>query len=486
MSLRTGVLLLLLISGAAYGQTGYKLDFKVNGLKDTTAYLAYYNSDQTFLKDTAKVNSDGTFTFENTKPLQQGVFMVVLDKTPVFQFVVGLDQRFLMETDTEDYTRHMTVTGDEDNKLFFENANFLSGKYKETEPVVKLIRDSTVNEDAKKEAREKFRKASSEVLSFQNDIITRYPSTFTARFLKSLKEIEVPEAPKRADGTIDSTWQFRYYRDHYWDNYDLTDDALLRVPKVLYKEKVQDYLDRLFIQDPDTLTKEIARLAAKTKKNQEAYKYFLWTCMTHYQQHKIMGLDEVYVNIYDKFIEPGELDFWLDKKTKQNIKEYVDKIRLSLVGNTAPNLIMQDKDLKARSMYDIKNKYTILFFFSPTCGHCKEETPKLVDFYNKNRTKFDLEVYAVSTDTSMALMRSFIKDFKMPWTTVNGPRSYVGHWSKLYYAETTPTLYVIDAKRKIIAKKLPIEQLPEFFEKHTQLQAIKPNGKTKPNGNKGT
>jgi len=86
----------------------------------------------------------------------------------------------------------------------------------------------------------------------------------------------------------------------------------------------------------------------------------------------------------------------------------------------------------------------------------------------------------VSTDTSMAKMRQFIKDFKMPWITVNGPRTYVGHWSKLYYAETTPTMYVIDAKRKIIAKKLPIEQLPEFFEKYDQIQ------RAKPNGNKGT
>lgn len=480
MSLRTGVLLLVLVSGAAYGQAGYKLDFKVKGLKDTTAYLAYYDNDQTFLKDTAKVNGQGAFTFENTKPLRQGMFMVVLDKTPIFQFVIGLDQRFAMETSSEDYAKNMVVTGDEDNKLFFENANFLAAKYKESDPFVNILRDSTLKEDSKKAAREQFKKLSQEVNNFQNDLVTKHPSTFTARFLKSIKDIEVPEAPKRTDGTIDSTWQFKYYREHYWDNYDLTDDGLLRVPKPVYQAKVKDYLDRLFIQDPDTLTKEIFRLAAKVKKNPETYKYFVWTCMTYYQTHKIMGLDEVYVNIIDKFVTTGEMDYWLDPTSKKSIKEYADKVRLSLVGNTAPNLIMQDKDLKPKSMYDIKNKYTILFFFSPTCGHCKEETPKLVELYNKSRTKHDFEVYAVSTDTSMALMRTFIKDFKMPWITVNGPRTYVGHWSKLYYAETTPTMYVIDAKRKIIAKKLPIEQLTEFFEKHDQML------RAKPNGNKGT
>jgi peroxiredoxin len=480
MSLRPYFLLLLLISAAAYAQPGYKLDFKVKGLKDTTALLAYYQGEQTYLRDTAKVDSKGAFTFEGNKPLNQGVFMVVLDKSQLFQFVIGLDQRFLIETDTEDYTGHAVVTGDEDNKLFFENAKFLSAKFKDAEPYLKIIKDSTLKEDSKKQAREDFKKISTEVTSFQEDLVAKYPTTFTARLLKTTKEIVVPDPPKRADGTIDSTWQFKYYREHYWDNFDLADDALIHLPQPVYRDKVKDYLDRLFIQSPDTLTKEINRIAAKVKGNKDAYRYFITTVLFHYQTHPIMGLDEVYVNVYDKYFASGEMDYWLDKKVKQNIKEHVDKIRISLVGNNAPNLIMQDKDLKPKSMYDFKNKYTILFFFSPDCGHCRAETPKLVEFYNKSKTKFDFEIYAVSIDTSMQKMRSFIKDFKMPWTTVNGPRTYVGHWSKLYYAEQTPTMYVIDAKHKIIAKKLTIEQLDDFFMKYDQAN------KPKVNGNKGT
>ncbi|HZY80040.1 MAG TPA: redoxin domain-containing protein [Cyclobacteriaceae bacterium] len=489
MSVRPGVLLLLLIallSTASFAQSGYKLDFKVKGLKDTTVYLAYYLMDQTYLRDTAKVNSQGVFSFENTKPLAQGVFMVAANNTTLFQFLIGNNQRFSMETDVSDFTGKMVVTGDEDNKLFFENANFLAKKFKDADPYVKIIRDSTLKEDAKKEAREEFKKHSTEVIAYQDNLIAKHPTTLTARLIKTTREIEVPEAPKRADGTIDSTWQFKYYKAHYFDNFDISDDALLRIGKPMFKKKLTDYLDRLFLQQPDTLTKEIMRLATKVKKNQETYKYFMWTLMSHYQSHQIMGLDEVYVNLYDKFVATGEADYWLDPASKKGIKEYVEKIRVSLVGKNAGNLIMQDKDLKAKSMYDIKNKYTILFFFSPDCGHCKEETPKLVDFYNKNKAKFDIEVYAVSIDTSMLKMRNFIKDYKMPWITVNGPRTYVGHHSKMYYAETTPTMYVIDAKHKIIAKKLPIEQLPEFFQKYESLHpAPKPNA-AKPNGNKGT
>jgi peroxiredoxin len=480
MSIRPLFLLLLLISASAYAQPGYKLDFKVKGFKDTTAYIAYYQGEQTYIRDTAAVDSKGAFTFEGSKPLVQGAYMVVLNTTMVFQFVVGLDQRFEIDTDTEDYTGHAVVTGDEDNKLFFDNARFLATKFKDAEPYLKILRDSSIKEDGKKQAREEFKKVSSEVTQYQDDLIAKHPTTFTARLVKTNKEIVVPDPPKRADGTIDSTWQFRYYKEHYWDNFDLGDDAMIHLPRPLYQEKVKDYLDRLFVQQPDTLTKEINRIATKIKGNKDAYGYFVMTCFVHYQTHKIMGLDEVYVNLYDKYIASGEMDYRLDPTVKKNIKEYVEKIRVSLVGMNAPNLIMQDKDFKPKSMYDVKNKYTILFFFSPDCGHCRQETPKLVEFYNKSKTKFDFEVYAVSVDTSMQKMRSFIKDYKMTWPTVNGPRTYVGHWSKLYYSETTPTIYIIDAKHKIIAKKLTIEQLDDFFSKYTQ------SNKPKANGNKGT
>ncbi|MFZ5971955.1 MAG: redoxin domain-containing protein [Bacteroidota bacterium] len=474
------VLVLILAAGQVMAQPGYKIDVKIAGLKDTTAFLGFYYGEQTYLKDTARVNSEGFFSFDGARPLSQGVYFLVMNKTRLFEFVVSEDQRFMLETDQADYIKNMKVTGDEDNRLFFENMLFNMARHEEADPLVKVLRDSTASETARKDAQEKFKAINEKVLAHQNEVISQHPETLTARLLASTKQIEVPEPPKKADGSVDSTFQFHYYRDHYFDYFDLSDDALIRLPKPTYAEKVKDYLDRLFVQNPDTLMKAIDKLVAQVKKNQETYKYLVWTCVIHYQSHPVMGLDEVYVRLFDKYIATGEMDFWLDKKVKQNVKEYVDKVRLSLVGNTAPNLIMQDQNFQPKALYDIKKKYTVLWIFDPDCGHCREETPKLVDFYNKNKTKYDLEVYAVSADTSMQKMRNYIKEMKMNWVTVNGPRTYVGHYSKLYHADTTPTMYIIDEKRKIIGKKIPVESLDDFLQKYEKYN------RKQPNGNKGT
>jgi hypothetical protein len=461
----------LLFSGLAFAQPGYKINFKVTGLKDTTAYLGYYYGESTYVKDTAKVNSNGEFLFDGKLPLPQGVYFLIVNKTRLFDMVVSSDQQFSMTTNTEDYVKNMVVNGDQDNTLFFANMIFNMERHKEAEPFIKIIQDSTLQEDLKKDARASFKKVNEKVNAYQDDIIAKYPTSLTARIFKANKPIVIPEPPKDANGKIDSTFQLRWYREHFFDNMDLADDAFIRMPRPIYQEKIYEYLDKLYAPQPDTLTKAVERIALKAKKNLETYKYAVWMCVVKYSAHEIMGLDEVYVNLYDKYFASGEMNFWANEKLRKNLKEQADRQRKSLVGRVGANLIMQDLNMKPRSMYDIKNKYTILFIFDPDCGHCREETPKLVDIYA--RKKFDLEVYAVSADTSMTKMKNFIKEMGTKWITVNGPRTYVGAYSDLYDSNTTPTLYILDSKKKIIGKKIPVEKIEDFLTQHEKIEKQK-------------
>lgn len=462
------VVVFALLSLCSSAQEGYKIDFKVKGLKDTTIYLgynlAYYLKEQTYIKDTTIVDRNGTFTFKGNTPLSQGVYFLVLDKISIFQFVIGSDQHFLMETSADNYVENMVVKGDDDNRLFFENIRFERERHKEAEPFIKVLKDSTVNEVEEKTAREGFNKISKKVLDYQQILIEKNPGTVTARILNMNRPIQIPDPPKKANGNIDSTFQFRYYRQHYFDHFPLGDEVMLRTPKVFYWEKVKDYLDKLVVQHPDSLNKALDGLINIAKSNQSTYRYLVWNCIVNYQTPDIMGLDQVYVHLVDKYLVSGEMDYWLDKKTVQNLKDYAGKIRRAPIGSIAANMIMQDENLQSRSMHDIKNKYTILFFFKPTCGHCREEAPKLVDLYKRSKNKLDFEVFAVATDTSMKEMKDFIKEFHTPWITVNGPRSYIKtHFSELYYAETTPTIYITDEKKKIIARRLGVEQIEDFL-----------------------
>ncbi len=469
--MRIGILLsFIFFSFTSLAQQGYQLDFKIEGLKDTTIFLGYYYGESTYVKDTARVNGQGIFQFAGREKLPQGVYFLILNKTRVVDVIISEDQYFLMETATTDYIKNMKVTGDEDNRLFFENMRYNMERHQEAEPYTKVLQNEKASAQDKDKAKEAFQQINEKVLQYQGNLIAKHPRSLTARLLKATQQVKVPDPPVKADGGFDSSFQYRYYRQHFFDNFNLADDALIRLPKPWYSEKLTEYLDKLIVPQPDSVMKAINELAEQVKGNQETYKYLIWNTIVNYQNPKIMGLDEVYVRLYDTYFASGEMDFWVNDQIKKNMKEYADKLRLSLIGQPAKNLIMQDQNLALRSLYDIRKKYVVLFFFDPDCGHCKTETPKLVDFYNKNKDRFNLEVYAVSADTSMQKMKSYIKEMKMPWITVNGPRSTVGSYQKLYDAFATPTLYILDEKKTIIAKKPPIERLTEFLENHERLQ----------------
>lgn len=466
------------ISAAAQTKPGYAIDFKVKGLKDTTAYLGYFFAEQTYIRDTAHVNATGQFSFTGKTALPQGSYFLVMNKSKLFDIMIGPNQHFSIETDTAGLRRpvnNLTIKNDLDNKLYYENLAHNAELSKKAEPFIKILQDTTLKEESqKKTAQEALKKIGEEAQTYQDKIIAEHPETMTGRLFKTTKQVIIPDPPKQTDGSIDSLFQLKYYREHYFDNFDLSDDALIRIEQPLYKKKVNEYLDKLYAQHPDTIIKAITKIVTKAKKNPETYKFLLITLTSKYGTPEYMGMDEVFVWLYYTYYSTGEMDYWANEKHKKNLKELADNYCKSLIGKTGPNMIMQDANLQPKSMYDIKTKYTILYFFDHNCGHCRKETPVLVDFYKKNKAKFNAEVYAVDIDTSLVDMKAFIKTFGTTWITVNGPRTYLDvHYKDQYDVPSYPTIFILDQNKKIIAKKLPTDKVEIFLINYEKMQKQK-------------
>ena len=125
-------------------------------------------------------------------------------------------------------------------------------------------------------------------------------------------------------------------------------------------------------------------------------------------------------------------------------------------------MFLTDSAGKLFTLEGFKSKSTILYFWDPNCGHCQKETPKLYEFYEKNK-KRGIGVYAVCIDRKPDDWKKYIREKKLNWTNVWD--SYVAtDFKNIYDIYSTPVIYILDENKKIMAKRIGVEQLEDFYD----------------------
>ena len=440
---------------------GYKLDFRLTGLSDTTIVLGNYFAGNTYIADSAVVNGRGKFQFADEEKLDPGMYFLVLDKTKLFDFIVGEDQTFRLEADVSDLLGTLQVEGDLENQWYQEDRLYNRSMNQRARPLIATIRDSLASEADKAESRAALQELDQQVRSRAYAFMEAHPESVLASMYAARYPLPLPEFVDTEN--VSAEQQRRaYYKAHYWDWYDVGNPVFLRLQTSVYNDKMDEYLDRLVPQQSDSIKAAIRYLAELSSKHEETYQYLVWNLAVKYQRSNIMGHDAFFVFIVDEYFETGEMDFWANEIMKNNLMDRANELRHSLIGMQAPNLIMQNADLERRELYALSADYTVLYLYDPDCGHCRTETPILKSF--QDSTEFDVEVFAVCVDTSLVKMKEYIAEMGLEsWTNVNGPRSYNGPIKDKYDSYTTPMIYVMDRQKKIIAKRLSADQIEDFL-----------------------
>jgi thiol-disulfide isomerase/thioredoxin len=456
----------IIIVNSAAAQPGYTIKFRINGLKDTTCMIAYYYSNSTYIKDTLRVDASGRCTYKAPADLPKGLYVFVISDKVYFDFVVNNDRKFSMETSANDPVARMVIKDSPENDLFYSYLRYNREKYDQIQALEVKSKQFTDQKDSLKRLGDQANAVNKELIAFKLGIVAKYPDSFTAFMINAMREPEVPEAPKLPNGRTDSTFAYRYYKAHYWDGTDFTDDRLLRTP--VFHNKLKKYMDNVVVQNPDSIIREADILIEKSRPNIEMFKYLIWFCTYHYENPEYMGFDKVFVHLVDTYYIPGQTT-WITPDVNGKIIKKANKIRPLLLGQKAPNMIMQDTSLQLVSMHNIKADFLILLFWDPTCGHCEKEIPIIKELYDSARVKLGLEVFAVCSDTSMVKWKAAIKKKNMNWINVDGPRTLTGDYHEQYDIISTPVIYILNSRKEIIAKKLPADKVGTMIENYIKI-----------------
>lgn len=477
-------IMLLLAAGSVFaaGKEGYQIKVKINHLPNDSIFLAYHFGDKQYMKDTVKLDSNGAGVFEGKEALPGGFYLIVYPKKSYFEIIVN-EQFFSIENDTFDYQANFKSTGSVENKIFYEDIVFIAGKHKEKTALDAEYKKAEGSKDKQEEIKKKLLALDEEVKAYREKIQKDYPTTFYAKFLRSLDEIEIPECPEDTSGKcLDSLFQYKYYKSHYFDNIDFTDDRMLRTP-TFYK-KVMDYLERMVPQSPDSLGIYCDVILNKARPNNEVFKYWLITLLNYYANSKIMCQEAVYVHLVENYYAKGDAP-WTSEDDLFRITDRAKKLKPTLCNKVAPNLFLRDLDNNLIPMHSVKAKYMMLFFYDPDCGHCKKETPLMLNAYKKivDTMHVDFKVYAAPTmhlhkgdydenknpifsddPKDKDAWPNFVKEYKIePW--INVADLYLqDNFRANYDINSTPVALLLDADKKILAKRFSPDQLVKIIE----------------------
>jgi len=445
---------------------GYQIKFRIKGLHDTTCMIANYYGNGTYVKDTLKVDASGRFTFAAKEDLPKGIYLVVITDKNYFEFIVDKDKKFSMETELNDVYGKMTLKDSPENALFYDYLSYNRTMFEKIMVLDKRKEKLKDQQDSTRLINEKIDSLNNTIVKYKLDLVKKHPDSFVAFFINAMKEPELPEIPILANGRKDSTFAYRYFKTHFWDGTDFTDDRLLRTP--IFHNKLKKYFDQVLIQKPDTIIKEIDFYVELTRPNAEMFKYMVWFATNHYETSEVMGFDKIFVHVIDTYYVTGQAS-WTNKTVLENLIKKANKLKPILIGEKAPNMIMLDTNNQLVSMHNLNVNYLILLFWDPDCGHCEKEIPKLKEFYDEYKEKYNLEIFSVCSDTSLVKWKKTIIKREMNWINVDGPRTLTGDFHEQYDIITTPVIYILNRKKEIIAKHLGVDQIPQFLKNYIQF-----------------
>lgn len=453
------LILFILVSFKSSGQSNYKIDLQVKGLSDTVAYLSYYYGKGMYYRDTSNFDKQGKIRFVGKDTLPHGMYSLILGNDKLFDIMLDV-QQFSMATDTSDYILNMKTKGSKENEIFYEYIKFINSNQRLAKELLK--KRETADEGEKKEIEESLKNIDDQVRTFIADLHKSHKGSLTSNFIYSTESPIVPPPPKKADGSIDSSFAFRYFKAHYFDNFDFNDERLLRTPS--FNNKMMYYVDKLTLQDPDSVIISVDYILDKVKDNKVLFKFALSQLTSKYERSENMGFDAIFVHLGKNYFMQGMANEWFSEDQLKKLAERVTTLDPLLIGKKAPNIVVKDtSQTKFLELYNVKAEFTILYIWSPDCGHCKTATPKLKKLYDKVKDK-GVEVFAVGNDYENEPWIEFINKHNLDWINGSDGPTYRSNYQQVYDVFSTPQTYLLDKDKKILSKKMSIDSLEKILE----------------------
>lgn len=275
-------------------------------------------------------------------------------------------------------------------------------------------------------------------------------------------QVSIPSAYTDAEERI------AYGIEHYWDGFfegpGRTDSAhVLGVPKSEVEQALSNYIG-VISQTPLERAREgmsdlFDRIAEKQLRDTSDRVYLAMTEMVArylYDPNSPMRDEDLYLPFVQKMAESP-----LTREDMRTACRYEAQMcSMNPRGSVAPDFAITLRNGTKVRMHSVKAERTLLFFSNPGCHNCLEiiETlksdPKVQWMTGEGR----LAIVNVYIDEDLKAWRDYMPVYPKEW--LNGyDAAHIIREDVLYCIRAIPSLYLLDADKRILLKDPPVERV---------------------------
>ena len=410
-------------------QSQVKINVEIENYDDSLFYLMKYKSNDTFVPVGKSSISSKKKVFKNQDNYDEGIYLLADSRyNPIFEILIGKDQKFSIHVENLMDLNSYKVNGCKETSLYFDiysktTHNRLHIKALESE--MEYFPDNARKIDSVKIKQNEYL----ESIKIKNQ------NSFLATYISLNKEVIVPQEYKYNSE--------QYIIDHYFDYMRLDDIRILNTR--LLKNKLDDYFGNYMSkQTPDVICRKIDDLINKTSGSELRVQssesiirdYVLWYLYSKYFNPENIENELVYIHLVDNYFSRSEIEN-LTKNIRKEIIKRADILRNITIGKTVPTFSFTDDNGDTICLDDINSKYTVLFFYKPDCQKCIRDK-RILGLIEKRGNDLTVLEINISEDNYNNVSHDIVEKYDIM---------------------TTPTIYLLDENKDIIAKRIKAEEI---------------------------
>jgi len=283
--------------------------------------------------------------------------------------------------------------------------------------------------------------------SLIQETIKKYPELFASKLIKMYSEPFL-------DGNLTKEARNRKFQQDFLKLYDFSNESLMNSP--VYTEKIFSYLMSYAQhgltrqQQEQEFKKATDVILANTRQNEKVYEFILDYLVRGFEKLQLENLiTYIAENYAGTTCQTDEVTTLERKLLQQKMKP----------GTTVPDFTLQDINDDPVTLSDFLTNRNLILFWASWCPHCLEILPELKN-YLESEEMAGFEVFAVSLDTSKTEWYSKVYELGIEnWLNLSDLQEWDGPVTTGYNVYATPTLFLIDKNRKILAKPLTLKEL---------------------------